>query len=42
MPGTVKGNWSWRLPAGSLTAGLAVHFASLNHVFGRVSGVERA
>jgi 4-alpha-glucanotransferase len=41
-PGTVIGNWNWRLPADGLTAWLAVQFASLNHVFGRVSGVERA
>ena len=41
-PGTASGNWSWRLPAGSLTAALAQRFASLNHVFGRVSGVQRA
>jgi 4-alpha-glucanotransferase len=41
-PGTATGNWSWRLPVGSLTAALAVHFASLNHVFGRTSGVGRA
>jgi 4-alpha-glucanotransferase len=41
-PGTVIGNWSWRLPAGALTAELAQQFAGLNHVFGRVSGVEPA
>ena len=34
-PGTVKGNWSWRLPPGSLTALLAAHYAALNKVFGR-------
>jgi 4-alpha-glucanotransferase len=38
-PGTVSGNWSWRLPAGSLTGEQAQQFASLNHLFGRVSGV---
>jgi 4-alpha-glucanotransferase len=38
-PGTVSGNWSWRLPDGALTAALAQQFAPLNHVFGRVSGV---
>jgi 4-alpha-glucanotransferase len=37
-PGIAGGNWSWRLPPGALTAGLAVHFASLNQVFGRISG----
>jgi 4-alpha-glucanotransferase len=40
-PGTVAGNWSWRLPADRLTAELAQRFAPLNHVFGRVSGVQR-
>ena len=39
-PGTVSGNWSWRLTAGSLTAAQAQQFAPLNHVFGRVSGVQ--
>src|SRR6202167_2906464 len=39
-PGTVSGNWSWRLPGGSLTAAQAQQFAPLNHVFGRVSGVQ--
>jgi len=34
-PGTASGNWSWRLPAGSLTADLARQFAPLNHMFGR-------
>jgi 4-alpha-glucanotransferase len=38
-PGTVSGNWSWRLSAGSLTATQAQQFASLNQLFGRVSGV---
>jgi 4-alpha-glucanotransferase len=37
-PGIASGNWSWRLPPGALTAGLAAHFASLNQVFGRISG----
>jgi 4-alpha-glucanotransferase len=40
-PGTVIGNWSWRMPADALTAGLAAQFAALNHVFGRVSGAEQ-
>jgi 4-alpha-glucanotransferase len=39
-PGTVSGNWSWRLTAGSLTAAQAQQFAPLNHVFGRVSRVQ--
>jgi 4-alpha-glucanotransferase len=34
-PGTVKGNWSWRLPAGALTAELARHYARLNGMYGR-------
>jgi 4-alpha-glucanotransferase len=41
-PGIASGNWSWRLPSGTLTAGLAVHFASLNQVFGRISGGAQA
>lgn len=35
-PGTVTGNWSWRLPDHSLTPELAQRFAQLNRVFGRV------
>jgi 4-alpha-glucanotransferase len=35
-PGTVTGNWSWRLPEHSLTPQLAQRFAQLNRVFGRV------
>jgi 4-alpha-glucanotransferase len=34
-PGTVIGNWSWRLPEHSLTPELAQRFALLNRVFGR-------
>jgi 4-alpha-glucanotransferase len=34
-PGTVDGNWRWRLPAGALTPHLARHFAHLNHMYGR-------
>ena len=34
-PGTVHGNWSWRLPAGALTPRLAQHFAQLNSMYGR-------
>ena len=41
-PGTVSGNWSWRLPPGSLTAELAQRYAPLNHMFWRVSGVQGA
>ena len=35
-PGTVDGNWSWRLPEHCLTPELAQRFALLNRVFGRV------
>lgn len=35
-PGTVTGNWSWRLPENCLTQELAQRFALLNRVFGRV------
>jgi 4-alpha-glucanotransferase len=34
-PGTVAGNWTWRLPEQSLTPQLAQHFALLNRTFGR-------
>ena len=34
-PGTVLRNWTWRLPAGSLTADLARQFALLNRVHAR-------
>ena len=40
-PGTASGNWSWRLPAGSLTAPLAQQYAAAQSgLFGRVSGVS--
>jgi 4-alpha-glucanotransferase len=35
-PGTSTGNWSWRLPDGSLTADLAQRCARQNRVFARV------
>jgi 4-alpha-glucanotransferase len=35
-PGTVHGNWGWRLPADALTPQLAAHFAQLNAMYGRV------
>ncbi len=34
-PGTVAGNWQWRLPAAALTPALADHYRAMNHVFGR-------
>ena len=34
-PGTVSGNWRWRLPAGALTAELARHYSWLNRMYGR-------
>jgi 4-alpha-glucanotransferase len=34
-PGTVEGNWRWRLPAGALTPELGRHFARLNGMYGR-------
>ncbi len=34
-PGTDRGNWQWRLPAGALTAELARQWAQLNSAFGR-------
>jgi 4-alpha-glucanotransferase len=35
-PGTVTGNWAWRLPENSLTPELAQAYSLLNRVFGRV------
>jgi 4-alpha-glucanotransferase len=40
-PGTVAGNWSWRLPYGSLTAPLAEHYAALNQLYGRRQALAR-
>ncbi|MFI4895774.1 MAG: 4-alpha-glucanotransferase [Steroidobacterales bacterium] len=37
-PGTSQGNWSWRMPPGSLNAALAGRFAALNRIFGRSGG----
>lgn len=34
-PGTVTGNWSWRLSAGALTPELARRYAWLNRMYGR-------
>jgi 4-alpha-glucanotransferase len=34
-PGTVIGNWSWKLPAGALNGDLARHFSLLNRTYGR-------
>jgi 4-alpha-glucanotransferase len=34
-PGTVTGNWSWRLSAGALTPELARRYARLNRMYGR-------
>jgi len=37
-PGTVDRNWTWRLPAGALTAELVREYAHLNGTFGRAPG----
>jgi 4-alpha-glucanotransferase len=37
-PGTVAGNWTWRLPPGALTTELAHHYCRLNDAFGRAPG----
>src|SRR5437879_4644808 len=37
-PGTVAGNWTWRLPPGALTTELAQHYRRLNGAFGRAPG----
>ena len=36
-PATVKGNWSWRLPAESLTPELAARYLELNRAYGRAA-----
>ena len=40
-PGTAVGNWTWRLPPGSLTGSLAAHFRELNHIFDRLPPTGR-
>jgi 4-alpha-glucanotransferase len=35
-PGTVAGNWRWRLPRGALTPELARHYTHLNGMYGRL------
>ncbi len=34
-PGTTTGNWSWRLPQGALSAGLAARYRELNMLYDR-------
>jgi len=34
-PGTVKGNWSWKLPNGALNHDTAQHYAGLNRLYAR-------
>jgi 4-alpha-glucanotransferase len=34
-PGTVQGNWSWKLPAGALNHDSAHHYAGLNRLYAR-------
>ena len=34
-PGTVSGNWSWRLPDGELNVAVSRQFALLNRMYGR-------
>jgi 4-alpha-glucanotransferase len=34
-PGTVQGNWSWRLPAGALNHDSAHHYAGMNRLYAR-------
>lgn len=34
-PGTVAGNWTWRLPGGALDGPLAQSYRALNRIFGR-------
>jgi 4-alpha-glucanotransferase len=37
-PGTVAGNWSWRLPQQALTPELALRYRDLNHLYARGLG----
>ena len=37
VPGTVGGNWIWRLPEGALSAECAAQYRALNEMFGRLS-----
>jgi 4-alpha-glucanotransferase len=37
IPGTMDGNWSWRLPAGALTAALADRLRSETTAAGRLA-----
>jgi 4-alpha-glucanotransferase len=41
-PGTVLGNWSWRLTSAALTAALAARYAALNRLFGRERSADDA
>jgi 4-alpha-glucanotransferase len=34
-PGTVQGNWSWKLPAAALNHDSAHHYSGLNHLYAR-------
>jgi 4-alpha-glucanotransferase len=34
-PGTISGNWSWRLPQESLTQALALRYRDLNQLYNR-------
>jgi 4-alpha-glucanotransferase len=34
-PGTVRGNWSWKLPPGALNHDAAQHYAALNRLYAR-------
>jgi 4-alpha-glucanotransferase len=34
-PGTVAGNWQWRLPLDALNAPRAQEYSTLNRIFGR-------
>ena len=36
VPGTVEGNWRWRLPQASLSVELAAELRGLNQLFGRI------
>ncbi|MBI4386109.1 MAG: 4-alpha-glucanotransferase [Elusimicrobia bacterium] len=42
LPGTVRGNWRWRLTDAALTAPIARRLRALTEIYGRIPGLSRA
>jgi 4-alpha-glucanotransferase len=38
LPGSLGGNWSWRMPPGALTPEMASRLADLTELYGRIPG----